>query len=86
MLELEHEGKSWIYELQVGNEARQTLALDLTDNRNLQLSGELRMTALAWFNASDEERAATDFSVLDAALTRGLADPERSPSILRQIW
>lgn len=86
MLELEHEGKSWIYELQAGDEARQTLALELTDNRNLQLSGELRATTLAWFNASDEERAAIDFSALDAALARGLADPDRSASIRRQIW
>ena len=86
MLELEHDGKRWIYELQAGNDARQTLALDLTDNRNLQLSGELRAAALAWFNGSAEERAAMDFGALDSALARGLADPDRARSIRRQIW
>ncbi|MCH2102153.1 MAG: hypothetical protein MK209_09550, partial [Planctomycetes bacterium] len=86
MLELEHAGKSWIYELQAGNETRQTVALKLSDDLNLQLSGEVRAAAMTWFNGSTEDRASMDFRTLDEALARGLADPDRSISIRRQIW
>lgn len=86
MLELQHDGKSWLYEVRAGNEARQTLSLEIGSSVTLQRSGELRSAALAWFNATESDRAAIDFSELDRAFGAALADPERIASIQRQVW
>jgi predicted esterase len=86
MLELQHDGKNWLYEVRAGNEARQTLNLRLEDSQARAAVGNLRATALQWFNASDTERAAIDFSALDHALAASLADPERVASLKRQVW
>jgi predicted esterase len=86
MLELQYGDKNWLYEVRAGNEARQTLSLELGDSPSLQRSGELRAAALAWFNASEDARSTMQFDALDRALASALADPERIESIERQIW
>lgn len=86
MLELQHGGKNWIYEIRAGNEARQTLHLELNSRPQMELLGAIRATALAWFEASDADRSSIDFTALDSPLAAALRDPERSASIKRQVW
>jgi transglutaminase-like putative cysteine protease/predicted esterase len=86
MLEINHAGLSWSYQLSAGNDARQTLSLQLEEARNFQLAGQVRAAAKAWFEAAPEERAGIDFAALDAALAPGLGDPNREESIRRQVW
>lgn len=86
MLELKYADKNWLYEVRAGNEARQTLNLELEASKARTALGDLRATALKWFQASAEERAAIDFSALDQAFATSLADPERAASIKRQVW
>ena len=86
MLEVARAGKRWSYQLEAGNEARQTLSLQLEDGANFQLTGQVRTKAMQWFNASPEQRAAIDFSELDTQLRRALGDPDREASIRRQVW
>jgi predicted esterase len=86
MLELQHDGKNWLFEVRAGNEDRQTINLQLEAGGAHALLGDLRATALKWFNASADERAAIDFSELDRSLASALADPKRAENIERQIW
>jgi predicted esterase len=86
VLELQHAGKNWIYEVRAGDEARQTVQIQLDNGAGATRLGMIRATALKWFNASEEERASIQFGDLDKVLVAAMSDPERVASLQQQVW
>jgi len=78
--------RNWIYNIFIEGEARNPVVLKPMDNDGLLLGGEVRAKAMAWFEASAEDRRKIDFSAANEWLAGMAANPRLAEEARKMIW